>query len=693
MRVALAQMGSLPGDFSTIVRRMLETAERASRLGADLIVFPTTLLGGVYPIGIGESCAFQMATLDAIEDYAAHAPLCSVVPAYVSDGETGYAELFLCQDGDAGPLRLREARQLMDGGRLPEAELATIRVAGAVIQLVVGDSGISSHDADADVVIVFSALPFCDQDSSTLLAAGLGDGALQGLVAECPCTIAMLQGVGGYDDVVLAGGSFAASGEGVVLAACPSFEEGLVTFDVDVATSEADPRAYPAREMPFVSATGDARPADVPCVTGDATLVGMPVAAAPSLEPDARTSLLWRALVVSVRDYVRKSGFSDVIVGLSGGLDSSVVAAIACDALGPEHVLGVLMPGPYSSESSVIDATELAGMLGMQTRTVPISSLFEAASQLYAQALGGEFAGVAAENLQARLRGTTLMSLANATGALVLNTSNKSEAGMGYSTLYGDTVGAFAPLSDVYKSRVYELARWRNSWLGHPVIPQHVLDKPPSAELSPEQTDEASLGMSYDEIDRILTMHVERGMDAGEIAGAGACPRSVDRVLGACHRFEFKRRQEPMGPIVSLRPFADKGWPAVIGWCDHVGASDVPAPGAGEASGAADASDAVPDDFGWEPADELTDMLYEEMAKTFDGQGDPDGDEFDDGVDAPRGIIGLSPVAARLDRMAERLAHRDQVLGVMSDVAYGVAISGRGSDMDDVMGIPLFSKN
>ena len=524
MRVALAQMGSLPGDFSTIVRRMLETAERASRLGADLIVFPTTLLGGVYPIGIGESCAFQMATLDAIEDYAAHAPLCSVVPAYVSDGEMGYAELFLCQDGDAGPLRLREARQLMDGGRLPEAELATIRVAGAVVQLVVGDSGISSHDADADVVIVFSALPFCDQDSSTLLAAGLGDGALQGLVAECPCTIAMLQGVGGYDDVVLAGGSFAASGEGVVLAACPSFEEGLVTFDVDVAISEADPRAYPAREMPFVSATGNARPADVPCVTGDATLVGMPVAAAPSLEPDARTSLLWRALVVSVRDYVRKSGFSDVIVGLSGGLDSSVVAAIACDALGPEHVLGVLMPGPYSSESSITDATELAGMLGMQTRTVPITSLFEAASQLYAQALGGEFAGVASENLQARLRGTTLMSLANATGALVLNTSNKSEAGMGYSTLYGDTVGAFAPLSDVYKSRVYELARWRNSWLGHPVIPQHVLDKPPSAELSPEQTDEASLGMSYDEIDRILTMHVERGMDAGEIAVCGGVP-------------------------------------------------------------------------------------------------------------------------------------------------------------------------
>lgn len=677
MRIALAQANSIPGDFSGTVRHMLDFAERAARLGADLVVFPSTIMGGAYPLGLGESQAFQLALLDAIEDYAARTSLTSVVPAYVFDGELGYTEVFLCEDGVAGPLRLREAGRSANEGRLPDTLVATAFVAGANIQFLAGDTGASSHDADCDALVVLSALPFCDQDSSTLLAPGLGDGSLQGMVTECPCPIAMLQGVGGYDDVVLAGGSFAASAEGTILAACPSFEEALVTFDVEpsldadeLAFEGSRTRCAPAswgtlggvgtpasasssRTVPAGStdAPGPVVPAGDPGIAG---LVGTDVCDVPVLAPRARTGLLWRALVLATRDYVRKCGFSDVIVGLSGGIDSSVVAAIAADALGPEHVLGILMPGPFSSAASVADAEALATNLGIETRTVGIAGLYEAASALYTQALGAPFSGVAAENLQARLRGTTLMSLANARGALVLNTGNKSESGMGYSTLYGDTVGAYAPLSDVYKGRVYDLARWRNARDAQPPIPENVLTKAPSAELSAGQTDEGSFGVSYPEIERILTMHVERGMDADQIVAAGAASADVQRVLDACRLAEFKRRQEPMGPIVSLRPFVDRGWPVVLGWRDRAHATS---------STSASASDTGADASGKDGS-----------APSFETQ-DP------------------SPVAVRLDEMVARLVHQDQIVSTLSDVAYSSLIARRGPDMDSALGIPLFSKN
>ena len=756
MRIALAQVNSTPGDFAGIVRHMLDVAERAVRLGADLLVFPTTLLGGVYPTGLGESQAFELDMLDALEDYAARAPLTSAVPAYVFDGEQGYTEVFLCEDGVAGPLRLREANRPGNASQGPDSVIASAFVAGARIQFVVGDTGLSSHDADRDAIVLMSALPFCDQDSSTLLAPGLGDSSLQGLVAECPCTLAMLQGVGAYDDTILAGGSFAASPEGVILAACPSFEEALVTFDVEPScdaddvedgslggglravagaggtlaadgaasgwttptTADAAPRPRLTTEPVLVGGSEGARPAAVPDPAGDAghpdasrpafpTLtcarpagpVDAPVASVPAasaggagypgvpglvgrlvadvapIASETRTGLLWQALALATRDYVCKCGFSDVLVGLSGGIDSAVVAALAADALGPEHVLGVLMPGPYSSEGSVKDAEALAAALGIQTRTVRIDGLYTQAAALYSDALGAPFAGVASENLQARLRGTTLMSLANARGALVLNTGNKSESGMGYSTLYGDTVGAYAPIGDVYKGRVYELARWRNESGLAPVIPENVLVKPPSAELSEGQTDEASFGVSYPDIDRILTMHVERGMDAAAIAAEGVDPAAVQRVLDACRIAEFKRRQEPMAPIVSMRPFVDRAWPIVLGWRDRA-----------ERPGRTGATSQAGSD-----AEDVANLLVSSLMSALSEQG------VDVDVDASSLSAalasGANPVAERLDAMLARLAHQDQIVNMLGDVAYGASIAGRGPDMDETLGLPLFSKN
>lgn len=229
---------------------------------------------------------------------------------------------------------------------------------------------------------------------------------------------------------------------------------------------------------------------------------------------------------------------------------------------------------------------------------------------------------------------------------------------MGYSTLYGDTVGAYAPLGDVYKGRVYELARWRNGQGPSPVIPENVLVKPPSAELSENQTDEASFGVSYPDIDRILTMHVERGMDAAAIVAAGMDAGAVQRVLDACRTAEFKRRQEPMAPIVSLRSLAERAWPLVLGWRDR---TDRPAP--------QDSADA--------PTEE---------AEAMQSPGD-------EGTALAQMLEGRGRVGRRLAAMLANLVHRDQIMGMLGDVIYGAVVSGVGSDMDETLGLPLFSKN
>ena len=630
MRIALAQMGSVPGDFPATVERMLQVAERAHLRGAELVVFPSTLLSGAYPIGLCDQRAYQADLLAAVESFAVRTPVLSAVPAYVSDADAGYTEVFLCGEGCACPLRRRETY-------LPDASFdscadapATCTVGGVGVRFLAGDVGISSGSSSPDVVVALAPLPFCCEDTSTLGVYGIASGALAPLVEGGDGWFALVQGVGAYDDVVLAGGSFVAAPDSTVAAACPLFEEDLAVCDVStVSVWDAD---------------GGAAVDRVP-----GTLVGMALDEIETPSEPTRTGLLYRALMVAVRDYVRKSGFSDVAVGLSGGIDSSLVAAIAADALGAEHVLGVLMPGPFSSESSVVDARGLAEALGMRTKTVPIGTAFEAFRQTFAAA-GEPLEGLALENLQARLRGTVLMSIANARNLLVLNTGNKSEAGMGYSTLYGDTVGAYSPLTDVYKGTVYRLASWRNGQGPVPVIPENVLSKPPSAELSENQTDEASLGAPYGTIDHILEMHVERSLDATDIVAAGIDRPTVERVLSACAAAEYKRRQEPMGPIVSLRPFVDRGWPVVHGWRDR--ADDSAAGGA-------------------RPACACPACVDGAQAEALERPGVDD----------------------MLDGMLAKAARQDQVMGMLGDVAFGAMVSGRGADMDDCFGLPLFSKN
>ena len=663
LRIALAQIGSVPGAFSATVDRMLAMAEQAQRTNADLVVFPATVLSGAYPLGLTEHRSYQLDLLGALEAFAARVPVPCAVPAYVSDSTAGYTEVFMCAEGIAFPLRRRE---LSCPGAAYESAAdapATCTIDEVTVRFLAGDATAVPAEADCDVAVALSPMPYCFEDTSSLGVYGVTSGLLAPLANGSACWFALVQGVGAYDDVVLAGGSFAATPGGVVAAACPLHEEALAVFDVE----------------PLAADEGDALEPQVPAIEPIAgTLVGTPLQNIAAPTDDERTGQLWRALMVSVRDYVRKSGFTDAVVGLSGGIDSAVVAALAADALGPEHVLGVLMPGPYSSTGSVDDSLELAARLGIQTRTLPIATLFELGAALLADALGDDLAGTARENLQARLRGTLLMTLANARGALVLNTGNKSESGMGYSTLYGDTVGAYAPLADVYKGMVFRLATWRNSRGPLAVIPQVIIDKPPSAELAEDQTDEASFGATYDEVDAILSMHVDRSLDAQDIVNAGYDPAVVNRVLGACATAEFKRRQEPFGPVVSLRPFIDRGWPVVLAWRDRASEPcSVQSPTTdGQVLGA------------WT----ITPASLSELADLVSSDADFDFTELRDDL-AEAAADDRPEIDEVLDAMLMRAAQQEQVAGVVGDVAFGTFVSGRGPDLDDVMGVPLFSKN
>jgi NAD+ synthase (glutamine-hydrolysing) len=351
--------------------------------------------------------------------------------------------------------------------------------------------------------------------------------------------VAYLNLVGGQDQLVFDGGSMVADPYGQTVGRAPRFREAVVILDVDVPPVEAGDGDLPVVEVSGLVERGD-------------------YLVAPMVEPLDEVAELYGALVTATRDYVRKSGFSDVCLGLSGGVDSALVATIAADALGPEHVHAVLMPSRYSSDHSIADAAALASTQGLDAITMPIEDAHQALAGTLATTPEGGPVGLTDENLQSRIRGVLLMARANANGWMVLTTGNKSESAVGYTTLYGDTAGAFSVIRDVYKTRVYELCRWRNAGEpgtdGRPVIPEEILSKPPSAELRPDQRDDQSLP-PYDVLDPLLEAYVEGNRTRTGLVEDGHDPDLVDRIVKLVDSAEFKRRQTPLGPKVTVRGF------------------------------------------------------------------------------------------------------------------------------------------
>jgi NAD+ synthase (glutamine-hydrolysing) len=395
--------------------------------------------------------------------------------------------------------------------------------------------------AGADVVVNLNASPYNRGRRHDRLAM------LEQRVAEAGCAIAYVNQVGGQDELVFDGDSLIMAADGALLATGAQFATDLVVVDIPVPAGWRH-TGQVVDLLPRVTVTGPRSSAHLP----------LPAASpgpGPALEDHAE---VYAALVLGTRDYLGKNGFTDAVMGLSGGIDSSLVATIAVDALGPARVHGISMPSRYSSEGSRHDAGALAHNLGIDLSVVPIEEAHVAFTSMLARVLSREPSGLTDENLQSRLRGVLLMGVSNAKGWIVLTTGNKSEMATGYSTLYGDSAGGFAVIKDVPKTLVYELCRFRNRQAVldglTPPIPDSVLDKPPSAELRPDQRDDQSLP-PYEELDPVLQGYVELDRTAADLVAEGFDPAVVDQVVRLVDGAEYKRRQSPPGVRITTKAF------------------------------------------------------------------------------------------------------------------------------------------
>jgi len=515
MKISLLQVNAVVGDLAGNADRIAAGVAEASRHQPDLIVAPELSLTGCPPRDLLLDKGFIARSLAVLEDLAtrlADAPPVLVGFAEPNTAGTGrplFNAAALLRDGAAGKT-FRKARisgGVLDEGRYfePAAENpGLLRIGERTVGVSIGEEVLCGGPMP-DAIVNLSASPF---------AAGrqrLREEALSGLAREHGVAIVSANLVGGNDDLVFDGRSVAFSAGGTLIARGAAFAEDVVTVDL-------------------------ARPV------------------AQAVAPDDREpeSEIWRALVLGTRDYVHKCGFSSVHLGLSGGIDSSLVAAVAARALGPENVLGVLLPSPYTSSESIEDARELAANLGIRVECIPIAPMMEAFDGALAEVFAGLAPDITEENLQARIRATVLMAFSNKFGSMLLSTGNRSETAVGYSTLYGDAAGGLSVIADVPKGMVYRIARWLNA--KNPVIPGRVLKKPPSAELRPGQTDQETLP-PYDILDAILHRYIDCFESADEIIAAGYPGETVRKVLRMVGQAEFKRRQAPPGIRVTDRAF------------------------------------------------------------------------------------------------------------------------------------------
>lgn len=564
LRVALAQVNTTVGDFAGNTETVLARTAQAAAAGAQLVTFPEMVLTG-YPVeDLVLRPAFRGASRAAVEKLAtalADAGLgeTAVVVGYVDDdGRPRDASAFLLR----GQVVARYFKHhlpnygVFDERRYfaPGTELTIVRHLGVDIALTVcedvwqeGGPFAVAGAARAGLVVNINASPYERNKDDVRL------GLLRRRAAEAGAPIVYVNTVGGQDELVFDGDSMVVGPDGATLLRAPQFAEDVYLVDLEL------PLAGPAPEVTGAEMAVDRVETGVAAVTTRRPAV--PPVLADRLPDEAE---VWNALVLGLRDYVGKNGFRSVVLGLSGGIDSAVVAAVAADAIGGEHVYGVSMPSVYSSEHSKSDAQDLADRLGADYRVVPIAPMVEA----FMGPL--QLTGLAAENLQARIRGTTLMALSNAEGHLVLATGNKSELAVGYSTIYGDAVGGFAPIKDVPKSLVWALARWRNEEArrrGEPEpIPPNSITKPPSAELSPGQLDSDSLP-DYEVLDAILARYVDADRAGAEIVAEGFDAAVVARVSRLVDAAEWKRRQYPPGTKISFKAFGrDRRLPITNRW-------------------------------------------------------------------------------------------------------------------------------
>ncbi|MFQ5613421.1 MAG: NAD+ synthase [Anaerolineae bacterium] len=560
LRLALAQINTTVGDLRGNVRKVLAGLERARALGVDVILFPELCIPGYPPEDLLFKPSFIEANRQCLAEAIPHTRGLTALVGFVDADRDIYNAAAVLHDGALAGVYHKvllpnygvfdEDRYFRRGDGIQLFDLGCSPVGISICEDIWYPAGPPEQQAaaGAELLLNISASPYHAgkiRERERMLCTRAADNVA---VVAC-CNL-----VGGQDELLFDGSSLISDERGQVLARGKSFEEDFVVADVDLrrvfrqrlrdprqrkerlaqARSLPDPKTV---SLPPVAESKDRKPA-------------LEVCQHDLLEPLAE---VYQALVLGTRDYVRKNGFQGVLVGLSGGIDSSLVACLAVDALGPENVVGVSMPSRYSSDHSRSDARQLAENLGIRYETVPVEPAFTAYLEMLAPFFSDTEANEAEENLQSRARGNVLMALSNKFGWLVLTTGNKSEMAVGYATLYGDMAGGFAVIKDVPKTLVYALCEYRNRAVG-PDIPQNVLDKPPSAELRPDQFDTDSLP-PYDVLDAILKAYIEDDSDFDEILSLGVDAETARRVIRMVDRNEYKRRQAPPGVKITSKAF------------------------------------------------------------------------------------------------------------------------------------------
>jgi NAD+ synthase (glutamine-hydrolysing) len=568
VRLALAQINSVVGDLDGNVARIVGRLREARNAGADLVLFPELAVTGYPPEDLLFRPGFLREARKAVEQVAAEATDIAAlvgVPWLDRDLYNGCA---ICADGELKavyPKRFLPNYGVFDEVRYfqPGREMFLLRMGEALIGPTVCEDiwqpGPPATDlalAGALVIANISASPFHvgkGLEREEMLITRARDNA---------CWVVLVNAVGGQDELVFDGHSVVIDEEGEVVARAPSFEEALLLVDIDVTTAIAR-RLVDARRRALAS---EREIPDPPVIDlGELRTQDGPVK--PYLaEPLDELEQMRRALELGLFDYVEKNSFEDVVIGVSGGIDSALTAALAVEALGPERVHCVSMPSRYSSKETRQDAEKLAEGLGTSFLELPIDPIFDGFSKALADVFEGREEDITEENLQARIRGTLLMALSNKFGWLVVATGNKSELSVGYATLYGDMAGGFALLKDVFKTDVFRLARHLNERTGRELIPESIIDRAPSAELRADQKDEDSLP-PYEALDKVLEAYVEEDRSQEDMTTDGFDSDVVDRAIALIDRAEYKRRQAPPG--VKLRPKAfgrDRRTPITNRW-------------------------------------------------------------------------------------------------------------------------------
>ncbi len=581
LRVALAQINVMVGDLEGNASKIRTAMSEAHAACAHSVCFPELALVGYPPEDLLLKPGFvsdNLRQLDKLIACSRELPgLTSIIGFVDRDHDIYNAAAVIAEGALAGVYHKHylpnygvfdENRYFQAGRQAPVFLVHGVHVGVNICEDVwypTGPMTLQAH-AGAEVIININGSPYYAGKAhfrQEMLATRAADNGV---------IVVYLNMVGGQDELVFDGGSMVFNEQGSLIARAKEFEEDLLIVDLDTASVFRSRLHDPRRRQERLQV----RPDEVPIIdvvnTSHAYLqnkqsanviLGAPQRIEPKMD---RLQEIYSALVLGTGDYVRKTGFKKAIIGLSGGIDSSLTAAIAVDALGPENVLGISMPSGYSSAGSKTDAQQLAENLGIQFMTIPIEETFRTSLKMLEPALGEGDPGLAAENLQARIRGNILMTISNKLGPIVLTTGNKSEMATGYSTLYGDMAGGFAVLKDVLKTLVYELCIYRNSLGSKPVIPPSVLDKPPSAELRPGQKDADSLP-PYEALDPILKAYAEEDRSFSEILAMGFEHTTVERVMHLVDVSEYKRRQAPPGVKITTRAFGrDRRLPITNGY-------------------------------------------------------------------------------------------------------------------------------